>query len=65
MLAFWDRSGDPRGNSHSTYLLRGTLDFDAAVALARAAFPRVWARYPFVVRGPGEAHAARVVSSRA
>jgi hypothetical protein len=49
VLAFWDRSVDTRPGSHSTFVLSGTLDFDAAVAVARAAFPEVWARYRFAV----------------
>ena len=50
VLAFWDRSVDTRGNSHSTFVLRGTHAYDDAVRLAREAFPRVWSRYTFTVR---------------
>ena len=50
VLSFWDRSVDNRRGSHSTFVMDGTHDFDAAVALAREAFPRVWARYGFEVR---------------
>lgn len=44
ILAFWDRTGDKRFGSNSAFLLPGTLDFDEAVAAARRAFPRIWAR---------------------
>ena len=56
VLAFWDRSGDSRYGSHSTFLAQGTLGFDAMVAMARESFPQVWARYGFEVRLPREAH---------
>jgi hypothetical protein len=49
VLAFWDRSGDRRYGSHSTFVMEDTLAFEDAVALARAHYPRVWARFPFVV----------------
>jgi len=48
VLAFWDRSVDRRRGSHSTYVIEGTHDFGEAVRISSAAFPRVWARYPFV-----------------
>ncbi len=50
VLSFWDRSGDHRPGSHSTFVLHGTRDFAAAVELARATFPSIWARYTFEVR---------------
>ena len=49
ILAFWDRSGDQRWGSHSTYLAKGEHDFAEMVRLAREAFPAVWARYGFEV----------------
>ena len=48
-LAFWDRSADRRGASNSVFALDGVHDFNAAVALSRAAFPNVWERFPFDV----------------
>lgn len=50
VLAFWDRSVDTRGKSNSAFVARGTLDFDAMVAAAKAAFPSVWGRFGFEVR---------------
>lgn len=48
-VSFWDRSGDSRGNSNSTFAMRGTHDFAAVTEAARAAFPEIWARFPFEV----------------
>ncbi len=50
VLSFWDRSVDDRRGSHSTFAIDGVHTFGEAVAHARAAFPRVWARYKFAVR---------------
>lgn len=49
VLAFWDRSVDTRRGSNSAFLLHGQHDFTAALALARAAFPEVFARFTFEV----------------
>lgn len=49
VVSFFDRSGDARYGSHSTFLLEGTLAFEDAVETARAAFPSVWARFRFQV----------------
>lgn len=49
VLSFFDRSGDARYGSHSTFLLEGTLAFEDAVEAARRAFPSVWARFKFQV----------------
>lgn len=59
VLSFWDRSIDNRRGSHSTYAIEGTHVYAEAVRLARAAFPRVWARYKFEVRPLDPAHAER------
>jgi hypothetical protein len=48
-LSFWDCTVDTRGGSVSTFVVRGTHGFDEIVALARAAFPQVWARFAFEV----------------
>lgn len=48
-LAFWDRSGDRRGNSSSTFLFDEELGFAAALARAKAEFPTLFERYPFEV----------------
>lgn len=53
LLAFWDRSGDSRGGSNSVFLVRGALDFDAACAMAREAFPAIWSRFTFIVTFEG------------
>lgn len=49
-LAFWDRSVDERGNSNSVFLARAILTEDEILAAARAAYPRIWARFGFQVR---------------
>jgi len=48
-LSFWDRTGDSRGNSNSTFVLEAELDFDQALALARELFPELFARFDFEV----------------
>lgn len=48
-LAFWDRTCDSRGNSHSTFVFEGTYDFDAALVLARDYYPALFRRYTFQV----------------
>lgn len=48
-LAFWDRTGDHRGNSHSNFFFDEILDFDAAVAAARVAFPELFERFDFEI----------------
>ena len=47
ILAFWDRSGDKRGNSNSTFLLRGTYTFEEAKNYAKEFFPKLFERFPF------------------
>lgn len=49
-LSFWDWSVDTRPGSHSTFLFRDVLDFDAALARARELFPTVFARLKFEVK---------------
>lgn len=49
ILSFWDNSVDRRGNSHSTFVLPGDLDFGDALDAARDAFPEVFDRFDFVV----------------
>ena len=56
VLSFWDRSGDKRNGSHSTFLLPRARSFSEAVAEAKLAFPTVFARYTFeIVLGNGDA----------
>ncbi len=50
VLTFWDRSGDKRGNSSSTFILRGHYTFEEACALAKEKFPELWQRFTFTVR---------------
>jgi len=37
-LAFWDRSGDSRGNSNSAFFIEGTYTFDEMLALCKERF---------------------------
>lgn len=46
---FWDRSVDPRPNSHSVFAKAGTHSFEDMMAWAKAAFPWVFARFTFEV----------------
>src|SRR4051812_2513509 len=41
IMAFWDRTGDSRGNSNSAFLFDKELDFAEALALSREYFPDV------------------------
>ncbi len=47
-LSFWDRSGDSRPNSNSTFLFEGEYSFEEAVELAKEIFPTRWSiiKYP-------------------
>lgn len=50
VLAFWDRSGDERGNSNSAFVIRGQMvGFVQACRIAREAFPEIWERMAFEV----------------
>lgn len=55
-LAFWDRTGDSRGNSNSCFIFDGTLTAEEVLARARKVFPELMARIEatarIVVRGP-------------
>jgi len=49
-LALWDRTGDSRPGSHSTFLLeRGDATFEEMVAMAREHFPEIVERWPFAI----------------
>lgn len=49
-LSFWDRTGDSRGNSSSTFLLeRPDATFEEMVAMARENFPEIVGRLPFEI----------------
>lgn len=43
-IAFWDRTGDGRYGSNSTFIFEATLTFAEAVDRARETFPEVVAR---------------------
>lgn len=48
-LAFWDRTGDSRSNSNSTFLFDTTLSFDEALVAAKENFPELFERFDFEV----------------
>lgn len=48
-LAFWDRSGDSRPGSHSTFVIDAEVTEEEALAAARASFPEVFARLSFEI----------------
>lgn len=59
-LSFWDRSGDSRPASNSTFLFDGTLTFNEALAAARDHFPALFERFPFeIVDNAGTNQAVR------
>lgn len=47
VLTFWDRSGDSRGSSNSSFILQGEHATEAGLAFARELFPTVFARFTF------------------
>lgn len=50
LIAFWDRTGDSRGNSSSTFLAKGDFTFEQMVAMAKFEFPDLWKRFRFEVK---------------
>ena len=48
-IAFWDRSGDPRPNSNTAFIVHGTLTFEQMIRVARHQHPLVWRRFTFPV----------------
>lgn len=44
VLSFWDRTGDARPNSHSTFVVQGRHHMRAALTEAIKAFPEVFER---------------------
>lgn len=49
LLSFWDRSGDSRPASNSTFILQGNLSFEEAVEASKAAFPQRWSLITFAI----------------
>ena len=48
-ISFWDRCGDKRGASNSTFALHGEHTFDEVLAAARVSFPQLFERFDFVI----------------
>lgn len=48
-VSFWDRTGDSRGNSSSTFLFNRLLTFEEAIVLARHHWPELFDRFDFEV----------------
>jgi hypothetical protein len=44
-LAFWDRSGDHRPGSHSTFIYHGTLPFETMLEQCERDWPGLFERY--------------------
>lgn len=44
-LSFWDRTGDQRGASNSSFLINKPVDFKEGVELARASWPQLFKRF--------------------
>lgn len=49
-IGFYDRSVDSRPGSFSLFIIHDFLEWEKAVAAARAAFPEIWRRYTFEVK---------------
>lgn len=48
-LSFWDRTGDSRGNSNSTFLFDSVMSFEEAIDAAREHFSALFERFEFEV----------------
>lgn len=55
-IGWWDRSGDSRGNSHSSFVFEGDVSVEEGLARARELFPEVFARMSYEIV-PAELHA--------
>jgi len=61
MLSFWDRSGDERNESVSTFVVEGKYQFQGMKSLCRTSFPSVWERFTFEVTPWQEALKQRTI----
>ncbi len=50
VVAFWDRTGDARPNSNSSFVAEGHHTFDEMIEDAMLQFPRLFARFDFCVQ---------------
>ena len=50
LIAFWDRSGDSRPGSHSTFVIHADIPSQELFALARAQWPEIFNRRGFPIR---------------
>jgi hypothetical protein len=44
-LSFWDRTGDSRGASSSTFLINRIVDFEQGIEYAKASWPQLFKRF--------------------
>ena len=49
-ISFWDRSGDKRMNSNTTFIANGVFSFAEMIEIAKEGFPGIWARFTFEVK---------------
>lgn len=49
-ISFWDRTGDSRGNSNSTFFIEGTYDFEAMKKMATEQYPEIISRFNFELK---------------
>lgn len=49
IVTFWDRSGDRRGNSNSSFVLEGIHSFEKACEISAGRFPLIWSRFKFQI----------------
>jgi hypothetical protein len=48
-VSFWDRTGDRRGNSSTTFLMDIDVSFDTVIGIAKTEFPELFERFGFEV----------------
>lgn len=49
IIAFWDRSGDSRPGSHSTFLINESVTPEDLLEAAKLAYPQIFSRYSFEI----------------
>jgi hypothetical protein len=48
-ISFWDRSGDSRHQSNSSFIAQGDFTFGQMLELAKQHFPQIMARFKFQI----------------
>lgn len=49
-ISFWDRSGDSRWNSNTSFIAEGIFSFNEMIEIAKDGFPNICKRFTFEIR---------------